>query len=143
MSEFRIPADDAYTAILGRAVYNFTYYEGIVVETLEKLCPGYLRRHSNEGPTSGHVARLFIETAEAVESSALAKCAATFDDLRKERDKLLHAHPYTVDGGLQQLHYRGGRHLATKWPTDEVGDLALKFDSASCELKDLFDRLWP
>ena len=97
---FRIPADDAYTAILGRAVYNFVYYELIVVSTLGKLRPGYLQNYDRKGYTSGTVAKSFTEAVKSFkpseEQNALAKCAAIFDGLRNERDKLLHAHPQTA-----------------------------------------------
>jgi hypothetical protein len=144
---FRIPADDTYTAILGRAVYNFAYYEWVVVWTLEKLRPGYLQYYSRKGPTSGRVAESFTEAVKSFRSAspdqdALAICAATFDGLRKERDKLLHAHPYTAAAGVQQLGYRG-RHPATEWPMAEVEDVAEKFDAAACELNHLFYKFWP
>jgi hypothetical protein len=67
---------------------------------------------------------------------------ATFDTLRKERDKLLHAHPYTAEDGTQQLGYRG-RHPSAEWPLPEVEAAARKFDEAACELNELFYQFWP
>lgn len=141
MTSFRIPADGEYTAMLGRAVYNFTYYEWVVVWTIEKIQPGYLNRYSQEGPTAGVVASKF-KAVIAGADPRLAACAARFDDLRKERDKLLHAHPYTAENGVQQLGYRG-RHPSTEWPLPEVEKAALAFDNAACELNHLFYQLWP
>lgn len=141
MTNFRIPADDAYTAMLGRAVYNFTYYEWVVVWTIEKIQPGYLSHYSQEGPTAGHVASKFKAVVVGADAR-LAACAAAFDALRKERDKLLHAHPYTAANGVQQLGYRG-RHPSAEWPLAEVEKAALAFDDAACELNSLFHQLWP
>lgn len=141
MTNFRIPADDAYTAMLGRAIYNFTYYEWVVVYITERLEPGYLSYYTNTGPTAGQVAPKFLGVVEGADAR-LTAYAATFDHLRKERDKLLHAHPYTAANGVQQLGYRG-RHPSTEWPLPEVEKAARKFDNAACELNSLFHQLWP
>ncbi len=141
MTNFRIPTDDEYTAMLGRAVYNFTYYEWVVVWTIEKSEPGYLLHYSKKGPTAGSVATKF-KTVVIGADARLAACAATFDDLRKERNKLLHAHPYTAANGVQQLGYRG-HHPSAEWPLPEVEKAALAFEDAACELNGLFHQLWP
>jgi hypothetical protein len=130
---FRIPADDAYTAVLGRAIYNFTYYEWVVVHTIEKITPGYLQRYTAKGPTAGSVAPRFIAEATAYQAepsivAELQACATTFNDLRITRDQLLHAHPY---------------HPDARWPVNEVEAAAHKFDDAACALNYLFYRLWP
>lgn len=127
--------------MLGRAIYNFTYYEGVVVQTIEKLEPGYLSYYTKEGPTAGPVARKFLEAVKRYDAR-LAAYAATFDCLRIERDRLLHAHPYTAANGAQQLGYRG-RHPSTEWPLPEVEKAAHEFDNAACKLNSLFHQLWP
>lgn len=141
MTEFRIPADDEYTAMLGRAIYNFTYYEWGVVWMIEKIHPGYLQHYSSKGPTAGVVAAGFLVAANSLDPR-IAACAAQFDRLRIERDKLLHAHPYTAVGGVQQLSYRG-RHPGAEWPLPDIENAARKFDDAACELNNLFYELWP
>jgi hypothetical protein len=145
-ASFRIPADIEYTGMLGRAVYNFAYYEYVVIWTIEKLDPGYLHHYATK--TSGIISSDFSDRVQANPQAVpemqtrLAACAATFDTLRKERDKLLHAHPYTAAGGTQQLGYRG-RHPSAEWPLPEVEAAARKFDEAACELNELFYQLWP
>jgi len=144
---FRIPADDAYTAMLGRAVYNFTYYEWVVVNTIEKIKPGYLRWYSSEGPTAGRVGATFVSEAAGYQAdpsiiAELNACAATFNHLRTTRNQLLHAHPYTAADGAQQLDYRG-HHPNANWPMGEVEAAARQFDDAACALNELFYRQWP
>jgi hypothetical protein len=141
MINFSIPANDEYTAMLGRTIYNFTYYEWAVVWTIEKIQPGYLQWYSEEGPTAGRVAKKFADVIGGLDAR-LGPCATDFDRLRVERDKLLHAHPYTSADGVQQLGYQG-RHPSTEWPFAEVEDAARKFDAAACELIGLFYQLWP
>lgn len=139
MTKFRIPADDDYTAILGRAIYNFTYYEWVVVWTVEKLQPGYLNEYTKKAPTSGVLANKFITVVKGADPR-LAACAGTFSKACIMRDQLLHAHPYTAAGGTQQLGYRG-RHPDTQWPLADVEEAAQNFDQAACELSSLFDEL--
>ena len=145
---FRIPADDDYCFILGRATYNFAYYEWIVIYTLEKLQPGYLSVYSTKGLTSGRVAADWnrsLRTTPPLQpelQSRLEACAATFDRLYPERNKLMHAHPYTAEEGIQQLGY-WARQQATQWPMQEVQAIANSFDAAAIELNALFCEIWP
>jgi len=114
MTEFCIPADAGYTAMLGRAIYNFTYYEWVVIGTIDKIEPDYLEFFTRDGQTAGQIAAKLLR-AVAKADARLGPHATTFDRLRKERDKLLHAHPYTAANGVQQLGYQG-RHPSTDWP---------------------------
>ena len=139
MVEFHIPAEADYTAILGRAIYNFTYYEWVVVWTIEKLCPGYLVQYTQKAPTSGVLAQKFLTVVKGSDPRLVA-CAGMFSEARIIRDQLLHAHPYTAPGGIQQLGYRG-RHPDAQWPLADVEEVARKFDQAACELSSLFDEL--
>jgi hypothetical protein len=65
-TSFCIPADGEYTAMLGRAVYNFSYYEGAIIWTIEKMNPGYPQRYIEKGLTSGIVSRDFHKSIHLV-----------------------------------------------------------------------------
>ena len=113
--ESRIPADPAYLQALGRAVYNFTYLEGIIVGTIVKLSSG-ASEAGTKGKTSKEIARVLIKAIDTTPplSSGLRKRLAKFHErflaASTSRNKLLHARPYTAPGGMQQL---GGAN--TEW----------------------------
>jgi hypothetical protein len=145
---FRVPADETYTALLGRAVYNFAYLEWGVIYTVETLSPGYLSEYAQaQRPMpSGQVAAAFRETLNARVDlpsdlkEKLATCAARFTKLVDDRTRLIHAHPYTADGGHQQLSYQGRLPPAT-WPDAGVEAVARDFDAAACDTNEVFYEL--
>jgi len=147
---FRVPANDGYTAMLGRAVYNFAYYEWIVIWTIDRLEPGFVDQYSQHprGVTSGIVANAFTGAVEAAShlpsdlKASLANEASRFMLLVDERNRLIHAHPYTAEGGAQQLGY-SGRLPRAEWEPQDVENVALQFDEAAVALNDLFHRLQP
>ena len=128
----RIPADPDYLSRLGRAFYNFTYLEWVVVWTIVKLsADGF--GSVPQGKSAFYIAKALI-TAIATTSPALP------DELRRDlvrfhesylvaiarRNKLLHAHPYTAAGGAQQL---GGGGV--DWPPQEVDEAAKLFEEVA------------
>jgi hypothetical protein len=110
----RIPADPAYIEALGRAFYNFTYLEWIVVWTIVKLSPdgfGSVPRGESASHIAGALIRAIAATSPPLSQGlrhSLVKFHEAYRGAIRSRNKLLHAHPYTATGGLQQL--RGGRH---------------------------------
>lgn len=145
---FRVPAERAYTDLLGRAVYNFAYLEWAVIYTVETLSPGYLAKYTGASRPipSGQVATSFREQVSAHLDlpaqlrSHLDACASRFTKLVDDRNRLVHAHPYTAEGGVQQLGYQG-RLPPALWPLSDLEATAYEFDSAACEMNSAFHQL--
>jgi hypothetical protein len=128
----RIRADPEYLQALGRAVYNFTYFEWGVVWTIVKL--------SSDGFGSVPKGRTALEIAKALTSAIektdpplssplrrqLVKIDESYRAAIKRRNKLFHAHPYTAKDGKQQL---GGGGV--EWPMGEVDAAAKLFEDAA------------
>ena len=64
----RIPADSDYIVSVGRAFYNFTYLEWIVVWTVVKLSANGFA-DVPLGKSAGHLARAFIKAIDATSPS--------------------------------------------------------------------------
>ncbi len=145
---FRVPADDAYVALLGRAVYNFAYLEWAVIYTIETLTPGYLNKYTGTAKpiTSGAVADTFGKEVLGRTNlspdlkAKLVACADRFTRLVTDRNRLIHGHPYTAEDENQQLSYQG-RLPSTSWSISEVEAIAHEFDDAACEMNDVFHQL--
>jgi hypothetical protein len=128
----RIPVDSDYLHAVGRAFYNFTYLEWIVVWIIVKLsADGFAS--VPKGQTASHIAKALIKAIAATEPplpNQLRRCLVKFHESYLEairrRNKLLHAHPYTAEGGTQRL---GGGGI--EWPTDVVDEAAKFFENAA------------
>ena len=128
----RIPADADYLHDVGRAFYNFTYLEWIVVWTIVKLSAdgfGSVPR----GQTASHIAKALIRAIAATEPPLpdklrrdLVKFHESYLAAIARRNKLLHAHPYTAADGSQQM---GGGGV--EWPTDVVDEAAKFFEDTA------------
>ncbi len=137
-----------YVALLGRAVHNFAYLEWAVIYTIEILAPGYLNKYirATKPMTSGAVAQTFgKEVIGRTDLSPdlkdkLRACSDRFSRLVDDRNRLIHGHPYTADGGNQQLSYQG-RLPSTSWSISKVKTIAHEFDDAACEMNDVFHQL--
>jgi len=147
---YRIQADSEYIQKLGRAVYNFSYYESVVLQSMEEVHPGYRSEHylAKKPYTSGKVAGDFkkkVSTYPQSDTAAqdqLAACAQEFYNLIKKRNPLIHGHPYTAAEGFQQLGYSHSGKPRIEWPLQDVEAAAQEFDDAACRLCELFDQLW-
>lgn len=132
MDESRIPADPAYLQAVGRAFYNFTYLEWVVVWTIVKLHPdgfGGVPR----GETASRIAKSLINAIDQTKPPlpadlrrSLVKFYEAYLRVIPRRNKLLHAHPFTASDGSQQLG--GGGH---QWPVEELRAAALEFQEAA------------
>jgi hypothetical protein len=135
----RIVADPAYLQALGQALYNFTYLEWVAVWTIVKL--------SSDAFGSVPVGKTALKIARAL-SKAIGRTSPPLpNDLRRRlvkfneayrsairnRNKLIHAHPYTTTSGLQQLGSSGH-----EWPIDEVDASAKLFEDAAIMGNDIF-----
>lgn len=144
----RISTDPGYAAALGQAVYNFVYMEWIVVWIIEKLAPGYLRQSPGR-KVSGRIAKDFktaISDCSHIgpETRALLSgIADRFTAAKDRRNQLIHAHPFTGEGGAQML----GRSEPTQsiaWDIPLVHQAAKQFEDLATEASALFyDRLHP
>jgi hypothetical protein len=128
----RIPADANYLHDVGRAFYNFTYLEWVVVWTIVKLnADGF--ESVPRGQTASHIAKALIKAIAATEpplsdklSRDLVKLHESYLAAIARRNKLLHAHPYMAADGSQQLGCGG-----VEWPTDVVDEAAKFFEDAA------------
>jgi len=135
----RIPADSDYLHAVGRAFYNFTYLEWIVVWTIVKLsADGF--SSVPRGKTASHIAKALIKAITATEPPlpdqlrrGLVKFYESYLAAISRRNKLLHARPYTAADATQQL---GGGGV--KWPTDVVDEAAKFFEGAAITGNSIF-----
>lgn len=148
----RIPVDDRYVALIGRAVYVFAYYEWTVIYIIEYLSPGFVQEYSRDRVmTSDFVRRRLLTTINEpsvsfakVPKRELELCCDTFQKLIVDRNALIHAHPITDATGSQILAYQTkiSKPLPDMhWSTAEIEAVIHAFDSAACRAGDLLDRL--
>lgn len=149
----RVPVDDRYAALVGKATYVFAFYEWTIIYLIDRLEPGFVSEYSrgNRPFTSGAVAVRFMKAIERHRSecngpyskellSDMAAIHDEFSNLKDARNQLLHAHPYTAVGGAQQLAYQG-KHPGVKWDYESTAELIQTFDAAAVRAAMLFDRV--
>ena len=135
----RIPVEPSYLEAVGRAFYNFVYLEWVVVWTIVKL-------NSNgfgsvpKGKSASYIAKALIKAINTTVPPLpkflrikLVKFHESYGLAIKTRNKLLHAHPYTAQGGLQRL-----RSGPMDWPVEAVYDAARQFEDAAIAGNSLF-----
>jgi hypothetical protein len=148
----RVPVDDSYAALVGKAVYVFAYYEWTIIYIIDYLGSGFVGHYSRGvSMTSGAVRQKFQKTISSpgvsfvkVSQAELQTCCDTFAELIVKRNALIHAHPITDSDGSQILAYqtKPSKPLPDmKWPNSEVESAIQAFDSAACEAGGLLDRL--
>ena len=148
----RVPVDDSYVALVGKAVYVFAYYEWTIIYTIEYLRNGFVSKYSRGASmTSGSVRQELQDTINsplvsfAKESQAeLQACCNDFEKLIVKRNALIHAHPVTDSDGAQILAYQTKvtKPLPDmKWPKTEVESIIHEFDAAACSAGTLLNRL--
>jgi hypothetical protein len=150
--QIRVPFDPAYTALVGTAVYVFSYYEWAVIYLIEQFNPGFVARYCRGAPmTSGAVKKQLESivddsntTYTKVSKAELQQCCARFATLIDKRNALIHAHPITDHDGSQILNYqaRVDRPLPDmKWPVATVEAVLHEFDEAACQANSLLHRV--
>ncbi|SRR6266498_3351645 len=151
-STTRVPVDDSYVALVGKAVYVFAYYEWGVIYIIEFLQPGFVYRYSRGNPmTSGHVSDALkgvindsTTSFGKITKQELESCSIEFERLIAKRNALIHAHPITDADGSQILAYQTKMTKPLpdmKWPRTEVGAIVAEFDNAACSAGVLLDKL--
>ncbi|MGC2460551.1 MAG: hypothetical protein WA446_06175 [Steroidobacteraceae bacterium] len=148
----RVPVDDAYAALVGKAVYVFAYYEWVIIYIIECLHPGFVGRYSRGNPmTSGRVGE---ELQAVIDDSAtsfakisqqeLRSCCSEFERLIAKRNALIHAHPLTDTDDSQILGYQTkiSRPIPDmQWPRQELEATVAEFDGVACRALALLDKL--
>lgn len=137
-----IPADDQYLRELGRATYNFAYLEWGVVWLTETIEQGFLAKA--KALTAGQIATRFFFAVQSIPTSdtdnselaELAELARRFQELVEERNRLIHANPFTAEDGAQRLLY-SGKHGRKDWSED----LIQQFSDAAASLGAMAARL--
>lgn len=135
----RIPAEAEYLKAVGRAFYNFTYLEWVVVWTIGRFSEDGFGSVP-KGQTASHIAKALTKAIAATEPPLpdklrhdLVKFHESYLESIARRNKLLHAHPYTAVDGTQQL---GGGGI--EWPIDVVDEAAMFFESAAMTGNEIF-----
>lgn len=148
----RIPVDDEYAALVGKAVYIFAYYEWTIIYIIEYLESGFVGNYSRgKLMTSGAVLNKFKEVVanltvlpNGIVQSELDLCIVNFSDLIVKRNALIHAHPCTDKDGAQILTYQASPDKVLpdmKWPKNEVEKIISEIDEIACEASAILDKL--
>jgi len=148
----RVPVDDSYVALVGKAVYCSPSMSGASIYIIEYLSAGFVGEYSRDRVMTSDVVRKRLQDTiddpavsfAKVSKAELQSCWDKFEKLIVKRNALIHAHPITDADGSQILAYQTklSKPLPDmKWPKAEVGAGIHAFDSAACEAGDLLDRL--
>lgn len=151
-SSTRVPVDDSYAALVGKAIYVFAYYEWTIIHIVNYLQAGFMHTYSRGNPmVSGKVKQEFqakidnfCASSVRVSAAELQACCDDFDRLITKRNALIHAHPCTDSDGSQILAYQTKvtKPLPDmKWPRAEVEAIIQEFDAAACSAGVLLDRM--
>ena len=142
IQQSRIPVSEAYLLALGRAAYNFACAEWAVKLVMEELRPGYIKL--NENDTAGELAEEFLAASRKAHlpddaGTDLIDVAHRFRNLIRSRNDLLHAHPFTVTGGEQQLaRDRNGNHV--EWTLAEIREVAEAFEECALAVGEVHQK---
>ena len=148
----RVPVDDTYVALVGKAVYVFAYYEWTLIYIIEYLRNGFVGEYSRgKTLTSGNVKGEFQKAInnlspsfQKVPVSDLQRICDDFERLIVKRNALIHAHPITDTDGAQILAYQTQvtKPLPDmKWPKTEVESIIAAFDAAACKAGSILEHL--
>ncbi len=151
-SSTRVPVDDSYAALVGKAIYVFAYYEWTIIYTIVYLQRGFVSKYSRgSSMTSGNVRQELQNTINnplvsfsKVPQAEFQACCDEFEKLIVKRNALIHAHPITDSDGSQILAYQTKvtKPLPDmKWPRGEVESIIQEFDAAACRAGVILDRL--
>jgi len=144
----RILIDDEYAALVGKAVYSFSYYEWSIIWIIEKIQNGYVQLYSRGKPlTSGNVEKKLkslVDLNLVQNNEDVKNIHSEFKRLIVRRNALIHAHPCTDINGNQILNYQteSSRELPDmKWPKEEVELLIKEIDLAEIQAAKILDLL--
>lgn len=144
----RVLVDESYVRALGQAVYSFSYLEWGAIWMVEKLTGEFINQ-SLYKMMSGQVAAAL---KKAVKSNRSRFSDEVYEELRNcykalfhavdIRADLLHAHPFTAEGGEQRLG-RQGQFDRIDWGVDKIEAATEFFEDLSVKMNKLFyDHLY-
>ena len=149
----RVPFDEDYVKLVGKAVYFFSYYEWAVIYILERLEPGFVAEYSREKSMTSRVVHSRFKRAlekdvggHDVDKTTLESCSHEFDGLVDKRNALIHAHPITDIDGAQILNYQGNPSKPIsdmKWQTVDIERFVEKVDAAAVRANELLHQFRP
>jgi hypothetical protein len=129
--------DREYCLALGQAIFAFAGLEYGVVWIMEKLRPSYINNeYRAKNKTARDVARdlgdalHLFPTKPGANPQIIHDLHARFDQLAKDRNKLLHANPATDHDGAQILIQQSFERYI-RWNLAEVLSARTNFESAS------------
>jgi hypothetical protein len=138
---FRIPIAQSYASAIGRAAYNFAYLEWGIICIGEKIQPGFINVVEGKpaGSTASHFGKVLssASTLDPHLNARLKKLAASFEDLAKKRNLLLHGTPMTAPDQEQLLRYFGKGKIF-EWGEEDILKAAEDFELAAIEANDIF-----
>ena len=144
MSLSRIPSDEDYVVLLGKAVYDFTYLEWAMKYLGWALDRDFLTKSADY--TSNRICKelsnLKLDNVQSADRrQAYVEAVDLFKELVVGRDQLIHSNPYTDKHEGQRLNYRG-RHPPRQWLTTDLKDLILQISEAVSKADSLFYSNW-
>ena len=151
-STTRVPVDDSYAALVGKAVYVFAHYDWTIIYVIEHLQNGFVQKYSRGSPMTSAAVRDALQNTvsnpcvsfDKVSLAELQACCEEFKRLIDKRNALIHAHPVTDADGSQILAHQTKTTKPLpdiKWPRTEVEAIIQAFDAAACSAGVNFDRL--
>lgn len=139
METQRLQVDPAYLQSVGRAFYTFAYLEWVVVTLVARVSGDDIARVPR-GETATVTAKALaraVSNADPALPYTLRRDITMFVDRFREairvRNRLLHAHPYSASGTLQQL-----RSTDYDWPIARVDEAGALFESIALEATEIF-----
>ena len=151
-STTRVPVDDSYAALVGKAVYVFAYYEWTIIYVIEHLQNGFVQKYSRGSPMTSAAVRDALQKTVSnpcvsfarVPRAELQACCEEFERLIVKRNALIHAHPVTDSDRSQILAYQTKTTKSLPdmtWSRTELETIIQAFDAAACRAGVILDRL--
>ena len=150
----RIPVNDDYAALVGKAVYVFAYYEWTIIYIIDSFVNGFVSEYSRPTKrpfTSGDVYLKFKEIIDQtsfpwsnVSKSEIDECQMHFKELIDKRNALIHAHPATVKDGIQILAYQTQPSKPITdmiWTNSSIEELIQEIDKMGVKAVNILEKL--
>jgi len=150
----RIPVNDEYAAIVGKAVYVFSYYEWTIIYLIDYSENGFVAEYSRptkrplisravNNKLKESIDKLYFPVS-TVTKIEMEQCQNEFEDLIEKRNALIHAHPITDNDGSQILAYQTKPSKALSdmiWQESDIENLIEEIDSAGVKAGKILDKI--
>ena len=148
----RVPVNDDYATLLGKAIYIFAYYEWGIIYIIENFNHGFVHTYSREKTMTSGVVKSELKRVisdvntdfSKITQEELRKCFVQFNELIDKRNALIHAHPCADTDGAQILSYQTMPHREIPDMTrtvDKITAVISEFDQAACDANQLLDKI--